>query len=268
MKRGFIAAMLAALGCAGSQPAPRSERVTVGEAAPVADAAAPAPFTLAFGLRAGGVPVTQQSRLPSGQIFDVVVTLDQAAYVYVFLLKQAETQLLYPADGDRLLPVGMSRIPVEANLAFRLDAEPGREHLFVVASARPVKDAAPEVAGAIARLRGNDRALPVVQEAAPLLPSEPAAAPNAGDGTATPEPKEVVTRRPKTPKKPPRPRAAGASAGPTRPSMDPLGDELRGVEIALRGVEVVDTSGTGEARVRSDADGVAAYRFSFEHVAP
>ncbi|HUH04690.1 MAG TPA: hypothetical protein VML75_21990 [Kofleriaceae bacterium] len=255
MKRVFIAAMLTAVGCAGSQP---PEPVVVGEPASVAETAPPAPFTLAFGLRAGGVPVTPQSRLPSGQIFDVVVTLDQAAYVYVFLLKQAETQLLYPADGDRLLPVGMSRLPVEANLAFRLDTEPGTEHLFVVASARPVTDAAPAVAGAIARLRSNERALPVVREAAPLLASEPAAAPDAGTAPPPP-PKKVAPRKPK-------PRAAGAA--PKRPSLDPLGDELRGVEIVLRGVELVDTSGTGEARVRSDAEGVAAYRFSFEHVAP
>lgn len=266
MKRLFIAGLVACAGCAGSQAPQESARVAVGDPAPVADAAPPAPFTLAFGLRAGGVPVSQQSRLPSGQIFDVVVTLDQAAYVYVFLLKQTETQLLYPAAGDLLLPVGMSRIPVEANLAFRLDAEPGREHLFVVASARPVKDAAPEVAGAIERLRSNERALPVAREAAPLLPSGPAAAlPDADTAPPKPPPKEAATRQPK-PR--PKPRAAGASAAPKRPSMDPLGDELRGVEIVLRGVEVVDTSGTGEARVRSDAAGVAAYRFSFEHVAP
>ncbi len=174
--------------------------------------------------------------LASGDLVEVVVGVDRPAYVYlVQRFADGTAAVLHPESGDLQLPGGLeTRLP-EPGAWYQLDEVTGEEHLYVVASERPLADADQAVADAIATVRTEGRF------DAPATTAEAPAASAPESGTAQPA-------RPKPQPKP--------GAGQSRPAPMLMSFANRGL------VKAVDE---GHAAIEADADGIAIYHFWFRH---
>jgi hypothetical protein len=179
--------------------------------------------------------------LKTGDKFELIVTLDQPAYVYVGGLDAARTAyLLYPKPDDEsaALPVGEHRFPRVRSRWMVTKPPAGPEVLFVIASRRPITDV--------------DAALAVTVGELPADAPPPAPAPVAAPARLT-SAAAAVKSRPDAPRRDPAwspdSRRVGATdeRGETRTRI--IGEEDEAIEI-------------------SAPDGVVVYPHPFDHVAP
>lgn len=176
--------------------------------------------------------------LASGDLVEVIVGVDRPAYVYlVQRFPDGTAAVLHPESGDLQLPGGLETRFPEPGAWYQLDDVTGEEHLYVVASERPLADADQAVAAAIATVRAEGRFDAPAGAAEP-----PQTAANATEPSPAP---------PAQPKPQPRP-----SAGQSKPAPMLMSFANRGL------VKAVDA---GHAAIEADADGIAIYHFWFRH---
>lgn len=171
-------------------------------------------------------PIRPGDTLKSGDRIELMVSLEQPAYLYIVqFFADGGAAVLFPDAGDRLMSAAEPhRIP-EAGAWFELDEARGEEHIYVVASRRPLSLAAAPIAQQLARVRIASGDI-------------------AAEGAA--------------PAPPPGPDAAGA-AKEKEPAL-----EVPALEN--RGASALDQDGESPAvHGRADPDGVLAFRFWFRH---
>jgi hypothetical protein len=177
-KQVFSVIVVAACGRQAPQASPAAPQAAVVAAqAPQAAVVAPdAPVETDTAVDATGLEVEVSVRLRSGrgirsgdvidtnEDFEIVVTLDHAAFVYVGGLNATrEAYIVLPErDVSAELPAGTHRIPARADGWLFLKPPGGRETLLLVASRRPIVEV--------------DRALAVM--VGELAPAEEHAAPS------------------------------------------------------------------------------------------
>lgn len=248
---GALGGVAALLGSSPSFAADRGvEKVT-------ADAAAPA---LSLSVRVNGKAgrllkaLETGEALASGDLVEVVVGVDRPAYVYlVQRFPDGSAAVLHPEVGDLQLPGGLeTRLP-EPGAWYQLDDTVGEEHLYVVASERPLADADRAVADAIARVR-TDGVLASAPSAEPT-PAETAKPPAASTAPKPPSATPSAASAPQ-PAPPSSPSAAAPAAGTSRPPPTLLTFANRGL------VKSIDE---GHASIEADPSGIAIYHFWFRH---
>ncbi len=86
------------------------------------------------------LPIESGTPLQSGDKIALQLFIDKPSYVYTLFRSNAGKILrLYPAQGDELVEAnGQRRVPREDNTWIELDKNVGHEHLFVVASEKPL----------------------------------------------------------------------------------------------------------------------------------
>jgi hypothetical protein len=194
--------------------------------------------------------------LQSGDLVQFLVSVDRPAWVYVVQrFSDGSASVLYPEHADvRLQPGLETRIP-EAGSWFRLDEIPGEEHVFFVASTRPLAEADREVYEAVEAVRVEG-----VQVAALGGAEED------GD-TATARPHRPAPAPPSPPADAPaKPSAAPSSPSPqSQATTEPLPAIPPPSTFTLGTRGLVKTTEEGSAQVVSDGEGVAIYHFWFRH---
>lgn len=186
--------------------------------------------------------------LHSGDLVELVVSVDRPAFVYIVQrFPDGSAAVLHPESGDLQLPAALeTRLP-EPGAWYQLDQTVGEEHLYVVASERPLSDADREVAEALARVRTEG-----TLEAPAVAPAAP------------PRPAPVAT--PKSEATSSRPVAGGSGSGPSRPAPAPEAGAPPAagrLTFATRGL--VKAVVEGVAEVEADSAGIAIYQFWFRH---
>ena len=77
--------------------------------------------------------------LRSGDGMALYVKVDRPAYTYVALVnRDGTTSVLYPTGGDTVMPSGIEQRIPQAGQWLYLDDKTGQEHLYVIASTRPL----------------------------------------------------------------------------------------------------------------------------------
>lgn len=179
-------------------------------------------------------------RTGDGVVF--FLSVDRAAYLYLAQVSASgATTLLYPRRGDSLQVQSgeLVRLPRSGRI-MELDDEVGDERLVVIASAQPLRETDPEFDAAIAEVA--PAAIPETA-GAPAL----AAVPDRGQPAA--------------------PATSPSPAPPARGLQRRARAQLAASGFRMRGVtEQVDGDG-GSLLAEADESGVAAFRFSFHHVA-
>jgi len=94
--------------------------------------------------------------LRSGDRFHLKVCTNHAARLYLLQATATGVALLRPTErhGEMIEPRATVRVP-EAGYDITLDHEVGEEHLYVVASDRPIEESDPRIAAALVRFRAR-----------------------------------------------------------------------------------------------------------------
>lgn len=240
-----------ALGCSSSShPVPAQTAQAAPAAAPV-PVTPDAPSAPAFELRevivrSNGTPLGAGAQLHSGDRFELVIEVSGSAYVYVLRVAPGKgISVLYPMTTTVAVS-GVTRLPTSPRQVFKLDDDVGTEHLYVVATARPISEGVPAITSAVEQIEAT---------AAPEEPPASAPPPPADAGapaSATP-PREPVQHKRPAKQRPPR--------TTTRVASTDVVDDLR------RDVVVVSDDGSVTcADVKPNERGVAACRFTIQHL--
>jgi len=207
-------------------------------------------------------PIGPGEALHSGDRIEMYLEVDQPAYVYVVqFFPDHSSAVLFPPEGDlRLRPGAPHRIPARGQ-SFQLDDATGEENIYVVAAGKPLAQADLAVAKVVEQVR--------VSSAAAGASAGGGSGAGGGAGVsalpADPEPAGALAA-PSLGGEPPAHGApiAKADSGParvrrTRPAPGALSMKTRGL------VTVADDDGQ-VLHARTDAQGVAVFRFWFQHL--
>lgn len=233
--RALLAVLVAAC---SAPPAPRPPAVTPPPAAPSATPARRAFTVRTVKVRHDGSGLAAGARLHSNDRFDLLVDLDGTAYIYVVrVVPGGALEVLYPAATAPPLS-GTVRIPTDPRQIFQLDDQVGEERLYVVATEAPIAEGEPAVERAI-------RSLELDAPAAEAPPAPPPA--DAGVAVPAPEPHpHVHAHRPQ---------------GRTEVAIGELHEDQRRVELVT-----TDADGAACTDITPSQDGIAACRFTIQHV--
>ncbi len=192
------------------------------------------------------VEVRDGATLRSGDRLALSVSVDRAAWVYLaYVDGQGQPAILYPTNGQgvRVQPGEMVRVP-PPGLTIELDANPGEEHLMVIATERPLEQSDPTLHAAVSETLSASSEPPTgraIQDApSAATQGAPVAAPatraNHGDRLAA------------------RPRN---TAGGTLVAY-----RTRGVRLTRDSAAPEEGAGL---RLAADTEGVVAWRIDFHH---
>ena len=181
----ICATLIGAVACGGGDPP-----LTATPAAAVASVRTPQgddvpaePRPILMSVRAVAVvagqsqPLETNGELNEGDVFAYYVRLDRDAYVTVLqFLSDGSDKVLFPSAGEVRLRAGEeSRIPRDEELWFEIDDSKGTEHLYLIASVKPIADSGSPLAELVGEVRRSPKAgaAVVTQE-----PPQPVAAPS------------------------------------------------------------------------------------------
>lgn len=207
-------------------------------------------------MRAKG-PLAIGDTLESGDYFSYYVRVDRAAYVSVLqFFADGSAKVLFPEAGPeggpeggevRLLANQETRVPTDPGQWFQLDDAPGTEHVYVIASAMPLTQAAPALAQLVGEVRTSPSAM---SDGGRPAPTDDSAHGFSERDIAPPEPSPSAAPQAHSLPKP----------APAVPS--PLEHRY---QAHFRGVELVRIDGQVAYEGRTDQDGVGVAHFSFRH---
>ncbi|MFM7202036.1 MAG: DUF4384 domain-containing protein [Myxococcota bacterium] len=103
----------------------------------------------------------QGGSLRSGEALRMRVNLTHSAYVYVVQFFSDNTaRVLYPPEGERhrQLPAGVEVLLPDPGKVFILDEQPGMEHIYVIASRKPLEEVDANLVEAFEVLQFSTRA--------------------------------------------------------------------------------------------------------------
>lgn len=232
-------ALLFVLVAACSAPSgPRPAAVTPPPAAPSVVPPRHAFAVRAVKVRHDGSALAAGARLHSNDRFDLLVDLDGSAYVYVVRVAPGGAlEVLYPTATAPPLS-GTVRIPTDPRQIFQLDDQVGEERLYVVATATPIAEGEPAV----------ERAIHSLELDAP-----------AADAATPPTPVDAGVIAPTSAPAPHR--HAHRPHGRTQVAIGELPEDQRRVELVT-----TDADGAACTDITPSQDGIAACRFTIQHV--
>lgn len=247
----------------------------------------------------------QGGSLRSGDALRMRVNLTHSAYVYVIQFFSDNTaRVLYPPEGERhrQLPAGVEVLLPDPGKVFILDEQPGMEHIYVIASRKPLEEVDANLVEAFEVLQFSTRAetggklpqeVPPVQGTAETKPggtdnttSSTTVTPGTHGTTATPvttdaksneaekgkpQKEELSTKPPEGKKQ----KKGDPSGVPPRKEKPPLVAMLSGparaqalMDMNTRGVMLADDMRTSEATLvyAADKDGVAVMHVTLRHL--
>jgi hypothetical protein len=193
----------------------------------------------------GGV-VAQGADLHSRDRFEIVVDLSAPAFVYVVRAAPDRSfAVLYPAATAAKLAAGLTRLPTDLRQIFQLDDEVGTEHLYIIATARELRDAGDAIADAVRSIE---------QAAIDPVAAKPVDKPVEPRDTVEPaKPVEVVASHPLR---------VHASKPVLVSELNVQGDHDRGVTVVSISVDAAEVC----TNIPPNPNGVAACRFIVHHV--
>jgi hypothetical protein len=248
-KQRTIAAALATLASVASCASRGQQRREAALSAPRGMAIEEAPLTVELWTRVSGSqagPLLKDASLDSNDRIYLSARASTKAHVYLVYCNDRRELVRYPKTGSLVIDEGQRASVPESGNALRLDKNPGREALYVIASRHPLAEADPQLDAAIASARPDDAATDCGG-------NFEAIAAGSAPSLAAPEP------HPKAPRAA-RPKPAPKVAAPLPPAADPE----RPVAELVRGLHVDDSS-EGDVAATSGDDGVVVLRFGFEH---
>jgi hypothetical protein len=210
-------------------------------------------------------PFQINDALHSGQRIAYYVTTDQPAYVYVMQFMSDGTHpLLFPDKGDQRVEGHQeTRVP-SGNMYFELDASPGAENVYVIATREPLKSVDGELAELVSDVRTSPGGASDLGPQTSGTDPGPATPPTpAGANGPPPKVEALVPTKPAASvalPRPPKPASAYMAMLKTRSvQIDPC-EAAAGVKC--RGLKLVGRSYEGVA----DERGVVVLHFPFQHL--
>ncbi len=182
--------------------------------------------------------------LASGSHLEFLLSVDRPAFVYVVQRFADETAaVLYPELGDFQVPGNLEvRIP-ESGSWFQLDDQIGEEHIYFVASIRPLAEVDRAVHTAVERAREEGTL--------------------EGEATAEDEVASAAVASQAAEERPESPKPSGGPVAETTPKAPSAAPAPLPAGLGTRGL--VKTLGTGGAEVTADESGLAIYHFWLQH---
>lgn len=105
----------------------------------------------------------QGDALRSGEALRMRLNLTHSAYTYVIQFYTDHTaRVLYPPEGERhrQLPAGVEVLLPDPGQVYKLDTQPGTEHIYVIASRKPLEEVDAQLVEAFEVLQFSAREAP------------------------------------------------------------------------------------------------------------
>jgi hypothetical protein len=246
---GLAITLLVTAACGSSAPSPTNPEPTTTEEPR-------GPVSVRFHMfsedGSGRRAIVPNQTLRSGERIAMELAVDRPVYGYVLqFFPDGSATLLFPQDGEDNRLDGTRRVPPSG--WFELDDALGEETVYVVAATRPLEQADRSVLAAVEHVRTTST--PPPEPSTPELP-EPPESSDPGAGSAV----QGTTTTPN-----PEPRPVAPTPGRAKParigSPDPAPTRLA---LKSRGLKRVEDAAV---IARTDADGVAIFTVTFQHVA-